>query len=155
MAQHEIYNRYSKAMFNVAVRMTGDHFHAEDMLQESFFQAFSKIKQFKGESTFGSWLKRIVINNCIDQLRKKKLHFEELEKAKQSTAEYDEIESKTDAVFVHESIKKLPDGARQIFVMIAMEGYKHREVAKHLNISESTSKSQYTRAKTMLVKQLG
>ena len=154
MAQYEIYRRYSKTMFNVAIRMSGDRYQAEDVLQESFFQAFDKIDQFKGESDFGQWLKRIVINNCIDKLRKKKIQFEELDKAIVNSSGYDEIESMTDAGLVHEIIKTLPEGARQIFVMVAMEGYKHKEVSEVLSISESTSKSQFIRAKMLLVKQL-
>lgn len=148
-AQYSLYKLYSKAMYNTALRLVKNKMDAEDIIQESFVTAFTKIKTFKEESTFGAWIKRIVINNCISMIRKNKNHFTELEIIDEKLVN-EEIEETVEPEWINCAIKDLPDGARSIFCLYVLEGYKHKEIAKTLQISESTSKSQYIRAKNLL-----
>lgn len=147
-AQYLLYQQYCDAMYNTAMRFMKNSMDAEDILQESFIQAFTKIKTFRETSTFGAWLKRIVINKCIGELRKKKIYFEDSDLL--TNIEEEEIDETVEPAWVNNAIKDLPDGARTIFTLFALEGYKHKEIAQLLNVSESTSKSQYIRAKQML-----
>jgi len=124
---------------------------AEDIIQESFINAFSGIDRFRGESSFGTWLKRIVINNSLNHIRNKKIQFVDLD-----TIQIDDTDSEEDDLpdipmeVIHNSIKTLPDKARVVLNLYLLEGYLHREIASMLGISESTSRSQYLRAKNML-----
>jgi RNA polymerase sigma-70 factor (ECF subfamily) len=142
---------YVKAMFNIAVRMTGEKELAEDILQEAFVKAFSEIENLKNEKAFGGWLKRIVLNRCIDMMRKEKYIFQGLDTLSEQYHEIvEEIDESADPEMIHHMIKKLPEGARQILVMRALEGYKHAEIGEKLGISESTAKTQFFRAKQLL-----
>jgi RNA polymerase sigma factor (sigma-70 family) len=154
-AQFKLYKLYSKAMYNVAMRMTNDHGSAEDVLQEAFITAFTGVKKLQNEKAFGGWLKRIVINRCIDEMRKKRIRFTDMEMISQRHLEISEdVEDSVDPELIHHFIKKLPEGARQILVMRALEGYKHAEISKKLGISESTVKTQFFRAKQLLIKMI-
>ena len=149
-AQYQLYKLYSKAMFNICVRMLNSREEAEDLLQESFTDAFMKLNSFRYESSFGAWLKRIVINKCINSIQKKKVELvfpeHQVEPApKEEKVDYGQIEM--DIRKIHNAMEKLPDGYRVIFSLYALEGYDHSEIAQILEISESTSKSQYLRAK--------
>lgn len=121
---------------------------AEDVLQESFMDVYKKLHTFKFESTPGAWIKRIVVNNCINKLRKNKLQIEEIEEGRHIP---DEVAERDDHSYEVQNIKKamsdLPEGYRVVFSLYAMEGYDHQEIGQIMNISESTSKSQYSRAK--------
>lgn len=151
-AQFKLYNLYSKGMYNVAMRMINDQGAAEDILQDAFIKAFSEVHKLQNEKAFGGWLKRIVVNRCIDETRKKRLLFADMELISGRHLEIEEeIDDSVDSELVHYYIKKLPDGARQILVMRALEGYKHAEIAEKLGISESTVKTQFFRAKQLLV----
>jgi RNA polymerase sigma factor (sigma-70 family) len=154
-AQFLLYKQYSKAMYNIAVRFLNNKMDAEDILQESFITAFEKLNELSNPDSFGSWLKRIVINNCITQIRKKKIAFDDIED--NYSLEYSDEEEPDfiiDPAIVHYLIKELPHGSRTILVLHSLEGYKHREIAEMLGISESTSKSQYKRALDLLYKNL-
>ncbi|KPL15867.1 MAG: hypothetical protein AMS26_06475 [Bacteroides sp. SM23_62] len=149
-AQFQLYKLYSKAMFNICVRMSNSREEAEDLLQESFTDAFMKLTSFRYESSFGAWLKRIVINKCINVINKKKVDLVFPEHPVEPDAgdeeeEYSGIE--LDVQRIHHAVEKLPDGYRVIFSLYALEGYDHGEISQIMNISESTSKSQYLRAK--------
>ncbi len=155
VAQYQLYRLYVKAMFNIAVRMTGNKETAEDVLQEAFIKAFAEIDKLKDEKAFSGWLKRIVINRSIDAMRKEKytrLNIETFSEQHEEIAE--DIDEATDPELVHQLIKKLPDGARQVLVMHALEGYKHAEIGIQLGISESTAKTQFFRAKQLLKKMI-
>ena len=156
ISQYALYNKYCRAMYNLAYRMMNNRVDAEDMLQESFIEAFRKLNTFRYESTFGAWLKKIVINRCINQLRRnEKLIFtDELLDISQDENDDLDYELKDDVKKVFKSIEKLPDGYRLVFTLYLLEGYDHREIAGILGISESTSKSQYLRAKKKLREQL-
>jgi RNA polymerase sigma-70 factor (ECF subfamily) len=149
-AQYQLYKLYSKAMFNICVRMLNNKEEAEDLLQESFTDAFMKLNSFRYESSFGAWLKRIVINKCINAIQKKKVDlvfpdFPVEPDAGDEALDYSGIEMGVRRI--HQAVEKLPDGYRVIFSLYALEGYDHGEISQILNISESTSKSQYLRAK--------
>jgi RNA polymerase sigma factor (sigma-70 family) len=150
-AQYQLYRLYSKAMFNICHRMLNNREEAEDLLQDSFSDAFMKLGSFRYESSFGAWLKRIVINKCINWIQKKKIKLvfpEGLEEPVQKTeTEVDYENINMEVMKIHQAIGQLPDGYRIIFSLYALEGYDHTEISEITGISESTSKSQYNRAK--------
>lgn len=148
-AQFMLYKQYSKAMYNIAIRFLNNKMDAEDILQESFVTAFERLSDLSSDNAFASWLKRIVINNCITHIRKNKLVFDDIND-NHSAEISDEEDIQIDPAVVHDAIKDLPAGGRAILVLHALEGYKHREIAEMLSISESTSKSQYKRALDIL-----
>jgi RNA polymerase sigma-70 factor (ECF subfamily) len=128
--------------------MMSDQSDAEDVLQISFVQVFSKISEYRFESTIGAWIKRIVVNNCINQLRKNVIHFESIDDRDVYVAD-DEPET-LNVTAIKQAIDELPDGYRAIFCLYTLEGYDHSEIGQIMNITESTSKSQYSRAKAKL-----
>lgn len=151
-AQLEIYKSYYRAMYNTALRILKNSFDAEDMMQESFLIAFTKLSTFKGEVTFGSWLKRIVINKCLTQLRKNK-RFEEvkLEVAQNQDSEnenvdYSSIKSET----VLESLNQLKDNYRIALTLHLIEGYDYEEISEIMNISNQNSRTTISRAKNKM-----
>jgi RNA polymerase sigma factor (sigma-70 family) len=148
-AQFLLYKQYSKAMYNLAYRMMNNREDAEDVLQEAFLECFRNINSFRFESTFGAWLKSILINRCINQLRKKKIDLEYMENFP-AVIQEEEQEPAYDTTRIYKSIEQLPDGYRIILTLYLLEGYDHTEIAQILSISESTSKSQYSRAKDKL-----
>jgi len=148
-AQFRLYNLYSKAMYNLAYRILNNREDAEDIVQEAFLDCFRNLDTFRFESTFGAWLKKILVNKSINQMKKKKtdlIFSENLPKI--IYEDDDEITYDTGKVF--KGIEMLPDGYRIILTLYLLEGYDHSEISQILNISESTSKSQYSRAKEKL-----
>jgi len=156
-AQFELYRLYNKAMFNICLRMTRNEHDAEDLLQHSFMDVYSKLHTFRYQSSIGAWIKRIVVNNCINFLKKRRLKIEELtpQKAKDQVEVVEKKESPFSVDQINNAILKLPDGYRVVFTLYLLEGYDHKEVASILGISEATSKSQYSRAKKKLKEILG
>lgn len=148
-AQSRLYNQYSKAMFNLAFRIMNNREDAEDILQESFVECFRNLGSFRFESTFGAWLKRILVNRCINELRKKKVGLVLCENLPESPEE-DEPAAEFDVTRIRQNILKLPDGYRIILTLYLLEGYDHTEISQILGITESTSKSQYSRAREKL-----
>ncbi|TLX76486.1 RNA polymerase sigma factor [Labilibacter sediminis] len=152
-AQKKLYELYSKAMFNICYRMMNNVPEAEDVLQEAFCEAFVRLDSFRFESTFGAWLKRIVVNKCINALKRKKIELEYTNHVYQ--LEISDEEPKDESYLQLEKIKRamglLPDGYRVVFSLYLMEGYDHQEISEILGISESTSKSQLARAKKKLM----
>lgn len=152
-ARYELYQLYSKAMFNVCYRMMNNREEAEDMLQEAFTQAFMKLDTFRYESNFGAWLKRIVINTCINTINKKKLELTYCEEIydREIPEEPDQEEVQLTVANVAKAMEKLPKGGRMIFSLYLLEGYDHVEIAQIMGITESTSKSQFMRAKRRII----
>ena len=149
-AQFELYQLYSKAMYNICLRMVKNEMDAEDLLQNSFIDVFTKLDSFRFQSSIGAWIKRIVVNNCINFLKKKRLFFEEIDERTGNIEENDEDISQDQHLTVgaiKRAVFKLPDGYRVVFSLYLMEGYDHQEIADILNISVATSKSQFSRAK--------
>ncbi len=151
-SQYVLYEKYVDAMYNVSMRMVGSKEDAEDMVQDSFVEAFKNLTNFRYESTFGSWLKRIVINKSINHLKARRIPLVSMENEEYHITE-EEIET-MDAVEIHKvkiGIKKLPSGYQQIINLYLIEGYDHEEIGEVLGITTSTSKSQYHRAKKKLL----
>lgn len=152
-AQFELYKQYNRAMYNVCLRMLNNEHDAEDILQVSFVQVFKKIDTFRQESAIGAWIKRIVVNNCINHLKKKRLQFAEWDNRIEAAEESASEPSLPHGLQVHQvkqALGQLSDGYRTVFSLYAMEGYDHQEIAGILGVSEATSKSQYSRAKKRL-----
>jgi RNA polymerase sigma factor (sigma-70 family) len=156
-AQFEAYESYKVAMYNTALRIVMDRAEAEDVLQEAFLAAFTKISSFTGESTFGAWLKSIVVNKSINALSKIKASLSFKEQAAEevaATAKAGLHDSDDSLVWNVDQIKKavdqLPDGYRVVFTLYLFEGYDHREIAEIIGITEGGSKSQFNRAKSKL-----
>lgn len=151
-AQFAVYQTYSKAMFNICLRMMGKREEAEDMLQNAFVDVFTKLHSYRGEATLGAWIKRIVINSCLNELKKKKIpvistdvEFQDVE-----FQEYEEDFSLEDIQRIKQAVATLPEGYRMVFSLYLLEGYDHGEISEILGISEGASKSQYSRAKQKL-----
>ena len=134
--------------------MMNNQTDAEDMLQEAFAEAFRRLESFRFESTFGAWLKRITINKCINELKRRRIQLEYTDQP-QTIDIADETEEMNNASLTAERIKHamalLPDGYRVVFSLYLLEGYDHEEIAQILNISESTSKTQLMRAKKKII----
>jgi len=149
--KYQLYKLYSKAMFNICYRMMNNREEAEDMLQEAFTQAFVKLDSYRYESGFGAWLKRIVINTCINAKNKRKVELtllDEMNRIDQPEQDdNNEEEILLTVAGITKAMEKLPEGGRIIFSLYLLEGYDHSEISQILNITESTSKSQYMRAK--------
>jgi RNA polymerase sigma factor (sigma-70 family) len=147
-ASKQLYEQYAKAMYNVSYRIVRDEDDAHDILQEAFISAFHNLHTYRAESAFGAWLKRIVINKAINFIRKKR-EIPLSENEEFDLAE-DGLESEPDQLSVDKvkrAINLLPDGYRLVLSLYLLEGYDHKEIAGILNITESTSKSQFNRAK--------
>lgn len=151
-AHYKIYRLYSRAMYNVSYRITGSEDDAEDVLQEAFISAFRNLPSFRGDASFGAWLKRIVVNKAINLLKKKR---EELlpEDDRWDVPEEEESDQFEGTLLVEQvkkAIEQLPDGYRTVLSLYLLEGYDHEEIGEIMGISESTSKSQLNRAKNKL-----
>lgn len=150
--QYKLYSLYVDAMFNVSIRIVKIKEDAEDVVQDSFIDAFKHLNSFKYESTFGSWLKRIVINKSINYLKVKRIPIIALEEQEYWITEEEEIkEEQLDLKKIKNAIKTLPRGYQTIINLYLIEGYDHNEIGEILEISVSTSKSQYHRAKKKLI----
>ena len=156
-AQYTLYQLYSKAMFNTCYRIVSNVEEAEDVLQEAFINAFKNLHRFSWEATFGAWLKRIVINHSLNYIKKKKLPLVEIaaisevgEMTENPNDNFDFDTKNISIQKVKEGIKRLPNGYRLVLSLYLLEGYDHKEIAEILEISHSTSKSQYNRAKKRL-----
>lgn len=147
-AFHELYEAYSRAMYNICLRMTGHSSDAEDVLQEAFVQVFKNLEKLESDSSLTAWIKRIVVNHCLSHLRKKKVSWEEVGETEAAVeTEVDEEEHALTVSMVKEAIRELPDGYRTVLNLYIFEEYSHREIAALLGITESTVKTQFMRAK--------
>ncbi|HEY0434891.1 MAG TPA: sigma-70 family RNA polymerase sigma factor [Chitinophagaceae bacterium] len=151
-AQKELYTRYSPKMLSVCYRFAHNREDAEDMLQEGFIKIFSQIHTFGNRGAFEGWIRRIVVHTCINVLKKNKKFNESVDIIHATAIQVREesVPSIVQAKQIVECIRMLPVGYRTVLNLYAIEGYSHREIGKMLDIEESTSRSQYTRAKMML-----
>jgi RNA polymerase sigma-70 factor (ECF subfamily) len=147
----EVYERNANTLFNLARRMADSAAEAEDIVQDAFIRAYQKIHLFAGRSTLSSWLYRICVNVGLENLRRKKGTFEDINDSNCGTAEPDQkkviLRRK-----LEKAIKRLPHGCRTVFVLHDIEGFNHKEIAARLNLAEGTSKSQLFKARAMLRK---
>ncbi len=153
-SQFELYRLYYRNMYNTCLRILKDPTEAEDTMQEAFLSAFEKIGSYQGKVSFGSWLKKIVINRSLDVLRKKKMELVEISDqtgpvAKENANNEEVLHYKVEKV--KEAMNRLPDGYRLVLSLYLFEGYDHDEISGILGISNSTSRSQYTRARQKLL----
>jgi RNA polymerase sigma factor (sigma-70 family) len=151
-AQRELYNRYSPKMLSVCYRFAHNREDAEDMLQEGFIKVFSQMHTFGNRGAFEGWIRRIIVHTCINILKKNKKFNESVDIIHATAIQVREesVPSIVQAKQVVECIRMLPIGYRTVLNLYAIEGYSHREIGEMLDIEESTSRSQYTRAKAML-----
>jgi RNA polymerase sigma-70 factor (ECF subfamily) len=151
-AQQELYQRYSPKMLSVCYRYAKTREDAEDMLQEGFIKVFSQISKFEKRGSLEGWILRIIVHNCINHLKKNKKFNDhvDLAYAGNIVIREDYIPSIIQAKQIVETIRSLPIGYRTVLNLYAIEGFSHKEIGQLLDIEESTSRSQYTRAKSML-----
>lgn len=154
-AQFEIYKLYYKAMYNSCFRILNNTQEAEDVMQEAFLSAFDKINSYKGEVSFGAWLKRIVVNRALDFLKKTKIESLPLDDKINQLSDEEEIHEgikvASNTIEIKKAIEQLPSGYRIVLNLYLIEAYDHEEIGEILNISSSTSRSQYNRAKKKLI----
>lgn len=152
-AQMQLYGLYCKAMFSVALRMVNDTFVEEEVMQKAFIKAFKKIDTYKNEVAFGAWLKKIVINQSMDELKKKNTDIIPISKEIMTISEEEEnwqIEHEITIEDVKGAIQQLKEKYRIILTLYLIEGYDHQEIAEILNITENTSRTQLLRGKNAL-----
>jgi RNA polymerase sigma factor (sigma-70 family) len=151
-AQQEFYSRYSPKMLSVCYRFAKNREDAEDMLQEGFIRIFSQIHQFQHKGALEGWIRKIIVHTCINMLKKNKKFNEnvDIQHAQHLIIREEAVPAIIQAKQVIECIRMLPLGYRTVLNLFAIEGYNHKEIAEMLDIEESTSRSQYTRAKAML-----
>ena len=151
-AQKELYTRYSPKMLSVCYRFAHNREDAEDMLQEGFIKVFSQVHTFQNKGAFEGWIRRIMVHTCINHLKKNKKFNESVDIIHASGVQVREesVPSIVQAKQIVECIRLLPLGYRTVLNLYAIEGYSHKEISAMLDVEESTSRSQYTRAKQML-----
>ncbi len=151
-AQLQLYDMYCNAMYNTAYNFVKDEAVAEDMMQEAFIKAFQNIDGFSGEVSFGAWLKRIVINRCLDWLKKRKLTIVSLSSQKVQVADEQnwDVDDTTTVENIKNAIHQLPEKYKVVLKLFLLEGYDHQEISEILNISEVSSRSQLHRGKNKL-----
>ncbi len=153
-----LYNKYAKAMFNTCLRIVNNRADAEDILQEAFCDAFQNLDAYEYKSTFGSWLKKIVVFKAINKVKRDRQRWFEITDTTSSTLQEEETIDEAEFAWKVEEIKKaiyqLPDGYRTVLCLHLLENYKHSEIAILLDVSASTVRTQYIRAKSKLIQLL-
>ncbi|MDX2285663.1 MAG: sigma-70 family RNA polymerase sigma factor [Bacteroidia bacterium] len=154
-AQRELYERFAPKMLGVCARYARDLEQAEDMLQEGFIKVFQKLRDYQDRGSLEGWIRRIVVNTAIDCIRRDK-HFREQAEIREAAGSEipPEALDQLGAAYLMEQIRKLPEGYRLVFNLYALEGFSHAEIAERLQITESTSRSQYARARAWLQYQI-
>lgn len=149
--QKALYDRFHRGLFSLAYRMVNDWDLAHDVLQDAFIEVFKSIHQIRDERVLAGWIKTIVVRSAIGKIReRKKLIFDQLP-VPETSIRFDDLFTGEQ---LDKAIRSLPEGNRMVFLLVEVEGYKHREVAEMIGISEGTSKSQLNYAKTLLKKKL-
>jgi len=146
-AQRTLYDRYKRAMYTLAYRLTNDFDDANDVLQDAFLDVFRKLENFRGEATLGAWVRAIVIRKAYRKLEKPKM-WQLIEEIPEDTSV--DWGDSINAEYLEKAIQSLPEGFRTVFILIEVEGYTHKEAAEILGITEGTSKSQLFHAKKKL-----
>jgi RNA polymerase sigma-70 factor (ECF subfamily) len=151
-AQKALFDRFAPKMYSVCLRYMKKTEPAEDVLQDAMVKIFSKLNDFKNEGVLEGWIRRIVVNTCLDQLRKDAKFIGDIqaEEVEYKLENQSFIAEQLMAEDLMKLVQQMPDGYRVVFNMFAIEGYSHQEIAIQLGISESTSKSQYLRARAYL-----
>jgi RNA polymerase sigma factor (sigma-70 family) len=156
-SQFELYRLYARPMFNICMRMLVRKEDAEDALQDAFSEVFDKLEDFGFRASFGAWVKRIVVNTCINRLRKKIAPLilkDELSDLASDDPVVDKEDIEWQVGSILSAMEKLPDGYRTILSLYLFEGYDHNEISEILGISESTSRTQYLKARRKIKENL-
>jgi len=154
-AQKAIYDKYAPKMLGVCIRYVKDADQAEDLMIAGFVKVFNKIDQFKSEGSFEGWIRRIMVNESLTFIRKNKGMYLEVDiEAADREPDYSSLSDHLETEDLLKMINNLPTGYQTVFNLYAIEGYSHKEIAEKLEISENTSKSQLSRARALLQKQL-
>ncbi len=153
--QQQLYEKYFKTMFHICLSYSGDRFEAKDILQEAFIKVFTNLDNFNTNNSLEGWIRRIVTNTAIDYYRKRQrlVFHDELPDEPEVESDSFTFQDLTDDIILR-YVKQLPDGARVVFNLFAVEGLPHKEIAERLGVTEGTSKSQYKRARHLLKKWL-
>lgn len=151
-----LYERYSRAMYNTALRITDNRADAEDVLQEAFTDAFLELRSFQNKSSFGTWLKQIVVYKSIALLKKRRITFTDVdpESTEPVHEEIDEKAIQYTVAAIRQAIKELPDGYRTVLTLYLLEGFDQDEIAEILQVARSTVRTQYKRGKQRLLQSL-
>jgi RNA polymerase sigma-70 factor (ECF subfamily) len=151
--QKVVYERFSPKMLAICLRYVPEELEAEDLMIGGFLKIFQKIDQFKSEGSFEGWIRRIMVNECLNYLRKRRWLYahSDIEDVKDAL-EFNQYEQEAQADELLAFVQTLPQGYRTVFNLYAIEGFSHKEIAEKLNITESTSKSQLSRARALLQK---
>lgn len=155
ISQEALYKKYARVMYSICLSYANEKSYAQDMLQEGFVKVFQKIGSYDSQGSFEGWIRKIITNTAIDHFRKARslnnyIEYSDSQIGDESSSVYQKLS--LDEIF--DKIRKLPEGARIIFNLFAVEGYSHKEISQKLHISEGTSKSQYNRAKSLLQKMI-
>ena len=154
-AQEELYNLYSRRMMGLCLRYVGDRESARDLLQEGFIKVFTSLHLYSGKGSLEAWIRMVFVNVAIEQLRKKDIVRDAMDLDSINELTEDETAvSKLSAEMIMDMVRQLPSGFRIIFNLYAVEGYSHKEIGDMLQISEGTSRSQYARARQLLMKKI-
>lgn len=157
IGQKALYDKFSRTVYGICLRYAKDEMNANDMLQDSFIKLFNKIDAYQFKGSFEGWLKRVAVNVCLDSLRKSKknsIFIDDYTEKKLLVMDDEDALQRLSAQEITDQIQKLPDGYRAVFNLFAIEGYGHKEIAEMLDISESTSKTQYRKARRRLQEML-
>ncbi len=151
-AQKAFFDKFAPKMMTVCLRYMKSSEESEDMLQDGMIKVFHYLDRYKNEGSLEGWIRRIIVNTCLDQIRKnsKLIGVQSTDDVEYKLTSDDKILEHMAAAELLSLIQKMPDGYRVVFNMFAIEGFSHQEIAQHLNITESTSKSQYLRARAYL-----
>lgn len=152
-AQRMLFDMFSPKMMSVCMRYASNRDEAEDILQDGFVKVFSKLNLYKGDGSFEGWIRRTIINTALDQIRrtKKNIIDVDLSEADYLAGEDEKVVSRLRTEEVMQIIQNMPDGYRTVFNLFAIEGYSHKEIADELGVTESTSKTQYKKARNYLM----
>ena len=153
-AFESLYRTHVDKVYGLCLRMTGNVAEAEDCTQEAFIQAWRKLRKFRGDSSFGTWLHRVAVNAVLGRMRKDKREHDRIQAASDVAPPPDSIGDSSTMRDLEEAMNRLPSGARHVFVLNAVYGYSHEETGEMLGIAAGTSKAQLHRAKQLLAQQL-
>jgi RNA polymerase sigma factor (sigma-70 family) len=153
IAQKALYDKFSRKMFGVCLRYAKGREEAEDFLQEGMITVFQRISSFNQDGSLEGWVRRVLVNTCLEHLRKQKLQWVNIDEVEEGAEDGFTME-KINIKDLLEVINALPTGFKAVFNLYAIEGFTHKEIAEMLSISEGTSKSQYARAKAVLIKKI-
>jgi RNA polymerase sigma-70 factor (ECF subfamily) len=157
LAQKELYDKYSRKMMGVCLRYVSDRETAQDVLQEGFVKVFTNIGSFMSEGPFEAWVRKVFVNSALEHLRRMDILKEavSLDNVAELSSPLHSALVELNAQELLAMVQELPPGFRSVFNLFAIEGYSHKEIGEMLGITESTSRSQYTRARQLLQRKIG